>query len=66
MSQTYLLHFELVTKSDDVPGAFHVLERVCGRSLAWTLEVKKAFPTDESGQTVSLTGSIVRLLYEIE
>ena len=35
MSQTYLQHFELVTKSGDVPGAFNVLERVRGRTRAW-------------------------------
>jgi len=54
MSQTYLQHFELVTKSGDVPGAFHVLERVRGRTLAWALEDRKAFPT------ASLADSIAR------
>ena len=54
MSQTYLQHFGLVTNSGDVPGAFHVLERVRGRTLAWALEDRKAFPTAESGQTASL------------
>src|SRR5258708_32493092 len=54
MSQTYLQHFELVTKSGDVPGAFRVLERVRGRTLAWALEDKKAFPPAESGQKGSL------------
>ncbi len=38
MSQTYLHHFELVTKTGDVLGVFHVLERVRGRTLAWALE----------------------------
>jgi len=35
MSETYLRHFELVTKNGDAPGAFAVLERVRGRTLAW-------------------------------
>ena len=48
MSQTYLQHFELVAKSGDVSGAFHVLERVRGRTLAWALEDRKAFSTAES------------------
>src|SRR5580698_2964783 len=50
--KTYLQHFELVIKSGDVPGAFRVLERVRGRTLAWALEDRKAFPPAESGQTV--------------
>src|SRR5712692_8550255 len=65
MSQTYLQHFELVTKSGDVPGAFHVLERVRGRTLAWALEDRKAFPTAESGQTAletDLAGLQVQLM----
>jgi CHAT domain-containing protein len=61
MSQTYLQHFELVTKSGDVSGAFHVLERVRGRTLAWALEDRKAFPTAESGQTTSLETDLAGL-----
>ena len=65
MSQTYLQHFELVTKSGDVPGAFHVLERVRGRTLAWALEDRKAFPTDESGQTASLETDLAGLQVQL-
>ena len=65
MSQTYLEHFELVTKSGDVPGAFHVLERVRGRTLAWALEDRKAFPTAESGQTASLETDLAGLQVQL-
>jgi CHAT domain-containing protein len=65
MSQTYLQHFELVTKSGDVPGAFHVLERVRGRTLAWALEDRKAFPTAESGQTASLETDLAGLQVQL-
>src|SRR5713226_9209643 len=61
MSQTYLQHFELITKSGDVPGAFNVLERVRGRTLAWALEDRKAFPTAESGQTATLGSNVAGL-----
>jgi CHAT domain-containing protein len=65
MSQTYLQHFELVIKSGDVPGAFHVLERVRGRTLAWALEDRKAFPTAESGQTASLETDLAGLQVQL-
>ncbi|MGB8116972.1 MAG: hypothetical protein WCF22_24560, partial [Candidatus Sulfotelmatobacter sp.] len=65
MSQTYLQHFELVTKSGDAPGAFHVLERVRGRTLAWALEDRKAFPTAESGQTASLETDLAGLQLQL-
>ena len=65
MSQTYLQHFELVTKSGDVPGAFHVLERVRGRTLVWVLEDRKAFPTAESGQTESLETDLAALQVQL-
>jgi tetratricopeptide (TPR) repeat protein len=61
MSQTYLQHFELVSKSGDVPGAFRVLERVRGRTLAWALEDRKTFPTAESGQTAALESNVAAL-----
>ena len=64
MSQTYLQHFELVTKSGDVPGAFHVLERVRGRTLAWALEDRKS-PTAESGQTASLETDLAGLQVQL-
>ena len=65
MSQTYLQHFELVTKSGDVPGAFRVLERVRGRTLAWALEDRKAFPPAESGQTASLETDLAGLQLQL-
>jgi CHAT domain-containing protein len=65
MSQTYLQHFELITKSGDVPGAFHVLERVRGRTLAWALEDRKAFPAAESGQTASLETDLAGLQLQL-
>jgi hypothetical protein len=60
MSETYLRHFELVTKNGDAPGAFAVLERVRGRTLAWALKDRKAFPT-ESDQTAALEGDVAGL-----
>ena len=61
MSQTYLQHFELVSKTGDVPGAFRVLERVRGRTLAWALADRKAFPTPESEQSASLETEVASL-----
>src|SRR5260370_4150933 len=58
MSETYLHHFELVSRGSDVPGAFRVLERVRGRTLAWSREDRKSLPTDESGQTASLESDV--------
>ena len=60
-SQTYLQHFELVARTGDVPGAFRVLERVRGRTLAWALQDRKAFPTPESEQTASLETDVAGL-----
>ena len=61
MSETYLRHFELVTKNGDAPGAFAVLERVRGRTLAWALKDRKALPATESVQTVALEGDVAGL-----
>jgi len=61
MSQTYLGHFELITKNGDAPGAFTVLERVRGRTLAWALKDRKALPSAESGQTAALEGDVAGL-----
>jgi CHAT domain-containing protein len=61
MSQTYLQHFELVARSGDVPGAFRILERVRGRTLAWALANRKGFPTSESEQTGSLETDVAAL-----
>jgi CHAT domain-containing protein len=65
MSQTYLQHFELVSKSGDVPGAFRVLERIRGRTLAWALEDRKALPTEESEQTASLETDLAGLQVQL-
>src|SRR6202453_1376428 len=61
MSETYLRHFELVTKNGDAPEAFAVLERVRGRTLAWALRDRKAQPTTESDQTAALEGDVAGL-----
>jgi CHAT domain-containing protein/tetratricopeptide (TPR) repeat protein len=61
MSQTYLEHFELITKNGDTPGAFTVLERVRGRTLAWALKDRKAIPAAESEQTATLEGDVAGL-----
>ncbi len=61
MSLTYLQHFELAANHGDVTGAFRVLERVRGRTLAWALEDKKAFPTSESDQTAPLETEVANL-----
>ena len=53
MSQTYLQHFELVAKEADTAGAFQILERVRGRTLASALEDRKADP--QSGSTEAAT-----------
>jgi CHAT domain-containing protein len=58
MSDTYLRHFELVTKNGDAPGAFAVLERVRGRTLAWALKDRKALPATETDQTAALEGDV--------
>ena len=61
MSETYLRHFELVTKNGDAPGAFAVLERVRGRTLAWALKDRKAQPATESDLTAALEGDVASL-----
>src|ERR1700721_1749536 len=61
MSETYLRHFELVTKNGDAPGAFAVLERVRGRTLAWALKDRKRAPASESDQTAALEGDVASL-----
>jgi CHAT domain-containing protein len=65
MSQTYLQHFELVTRNGDTPGAFRVLERVRGRSLSWALEDRQAFATPESGQTAALESDVSNLQVQL-
>ena len=63
MSQTYLQHFELLNQSGDLPGAFRVLERVRGRTLASALKDKKALPTAESEQTLGLENDVSALQF---
>src|SRR6516165_9510376 len=53
MSQTYLQHFELLAMQADIAGAFQVLERVRGRTLAFALVDRKA--TSNSGPTEAAT-----------
>ena len=53
MSQTYLQHFELVAKEADTAGAFQILERVRGRTLASALGDRNADP--KSGSTEAAT-----------
>ena len=54
MSQTYLQHFELVAKEADTAGAFQILERVRGRTLASALEDRKAGPRSGSTEAATL------------
>ena len=54
MSQTYLQHFELVAKESDTAGAFQILERVRGRTLASALEDRKAAPRSGSTEAATL------------
>ena len=61
MSQPYVQHFELATIERDTPGAFRVLERIRGRTLAWALKDRKAFPQTESGETTSLESGVAGL-----
>lgn len=61
VSQTYLQHFELAVQGGNVAQAFHVLERVRGRTLAWALEDRKAFPSSELDQTKSLETTVSSL-----
>jgi CHAT domain-containing protein len=58
MSQTYLEHFELITKTGDTAGAFTVLERVRGRTLAAVLKGRKGLPAAESTQAATLEGDV--------
>ena len=54
MSQTYLQHFELVAAEADTAGAFQILERVRGRTLASALEDRKADPRSGSTEAATL------------
>jgi len=54
MSQTYLQHFELVAKEGDTVGAFQILERVRGRTLASALADRNAAPRSGSTEAATL------------
>ena len=54
MSQTYLEHFELVAKVGDTAGAFQILERVRGRTLASALEDRRAAARSGSSEAATL------------
>ena len=51
MSQTYLQHFQVLVKHGNTPGAFHVIERVRGRTLAAALRYGKTAPSSTPAQT---------------
>jgi tetratricopeptide (TPR) repeat protein len=61
ISQTYLQHFELLNQNGDLPGAFRILERIRGRTLASALEDKKTLPAAESDQTLGLENDVSAL-----
>jgi CHAT domain-containing protein len=58
MSDAYLHHFELLSESGDVAGAFKILERVRGRTLRSALEDRKAMQAPESEQTAALESEV--------
>jgi len=61
MSETYLHHFKLLTRTGHTPEAFKVLERVRGRTLLWALADKKAIQEPESPQTAELESELAGL-----
>jgi tetratricopeptide (TPR) repeat protein len=61
MSETYLHHFELLTRQGDTSAAFRALERVRGRTLAAILEDRQVLPKPESGETVALEDNVASL-----
>ena len=65
MSQTYLQHFELLAKQDDTVGAFQVLERVRGRTLAVVLADTKASPRLGDTETAAVDGYVADIQLRI-
>jgi CHAT domain-containing protein len=61
MSETYLHHFELLTRQGDTSAAFRALERVRGRTLAAILEDRQVLPKPESGETAALEDNVASL-----
>ena len=61
MSQTYLQHFELVAKEADTAGAFQILERIRGRTLAVALDDRKAAPRSGSTETATVDSYVANI-----
>lgn len=58
MSQTYLQHFELLSKQGDTGRAFQVLERVRGRTLATALADGSATSQSENNEAATAEGYV--------
>ena len=65
MSQTYLQHFELLAKQVDTAGAFQVLERVRGRTLAIVLADTKAVEKSGDTETAAADGYVANVQLRI-
>ena len=65
MSQTYLQHFELLATRGDTTGAFRILERVRGRTLAIVLADKKATPKSGDTETAAVDGYVANIQLRI-
>lgn len=61
MSETYLHHFELATRTGTVAEALNILERVRGRTAAALLEDKVAFTDDQSPGVQELESKVSNL-----
>ena len=61
MSQTYLQHFELVAKEGDTAGAFQILERIRGRTLALALDDREAIPRSGSSETWTVDTYVAKI-----
>jgi CHAT domain-containing protein len=65
MSQTYLRHFELLAQQGDTAGAFQVLERVRGRTLAVVLADVKPAPKSGDTETAVVDGYVANIQLRI-
>ena len=61
MSQTYLQHFELLAMQADIAGAFQVLERVRGRTLAIALADRKPASKAGSAEAAAVDGYVASI-----
>ena len=61
MSETYLKHFQLVANQNEVEKAFHVVERIRGRTLADRLRSRPTKGASDSPATASIEGDISAL-----